>query len=265
MATKELAASVIILTSDSTSDHTRMTLECLRKHTKLPYELFLYQDHRDNFGFSKDNNKFMKLSCGKYIVLMNDDVYVTPNWLEQMIATAESDEKIGVVGAQLKVPNGPVHFGLRVEFSRDYPEILNNTEYVKETDIVLFALILLKKEVLEKIGYMDESFKLGFEDFEYCLRMRKAGYRIAVSNAQVYHVENVSSSKPLAQQQIVKSAVIFYRRLNWPIWRIISRGTLYLTWNRLRLFAKNHPNAKDNRIVSSFMFHLWSNVYRKKG
>jgi GT2 family glycosyltransferase len=253
-----------MLTGDVSSEHTIEALRCVHSYTKLPYELFLYQDLKDNFGFSKDNNKFIRLSIGKYIVLMNDDIFVTPYWLERMIQVAESDEKIGMVGAQLKMPNGQVHFGARIDRSNGYPEIVNNTEYTHDTDIVLFALILLKKEVLTEIGCMDESFKLGFEDFEYCIRMRKAGYRIAVSNAVVHHLESVSSSKLLAQKKIVRSAIIFYRRLNWPISRILSRGSLYLIWNHLRLFANRHPNAKNNKIISLLMFRLWTNIYRKK-
>lgn len=261
MSRRELAASVIILTSNPTADHTRLTLECLRKHTVQPYELFLYQDDKTAFGFSKDNNKFIRLAQGRYIILMNDDLYTSEGWLEEMMELAESDESIGMVGAKLTSPTSWIHYGGKLARGK-YLELQNIREYNPEVDFVIFALVLIKREVIRKIGLLDESYKMGFEDLDYCLQVRRAGYKIAVADIPVIHADGTSSRKPAAQLKIVRGAVIFYRRLGWPIRKILIRGFVYYLWNQLRYFSSSHPKVDNNTIASRAIDILYRYVYR---
>lgn len=261
MKTKQLTASIIILTSDPTSDHTRTTLECLRKYTTQSYELFLYRNDRMHFEFSKDNNKFIQLAKGRYIVLMNDDVYASQHWLERMVELAESDEMIGMVGATLSSSANWVHYGGKLLKGR-YLELLNVREYNPEVDFVIFALVLIKREVFQKIGLLDETYKMGFEDLDYCLQVRKAGYKIAVANIPVVHKDGSSSRKPRVQVRIIRGALVFYRRLGWPIRKILARGALYYAWNQLRYFSNSHPNVNSNALVRKIIDVLYRYVYR---
>ena len=91
-------ASIIVLTTSFSNQYTKKCLAAIEANTTLPYELFVLRDDKGSFGFSKDNNRLMKISEGEYIVLMNDDCFVQPQWLERMVKKAEEDPKIGLVG-----------------------------------------------------------------------------------------------------------------------------------------------------------------------
>jgi GT2 family glycosyltransferase len=222
-------ATIIILTANASSEHTRRTIECVEKFTKLPYELFVLRDDKKHFGFSRDNNRLMRIAEGKYIVLLNDDCFVSENWLEKMIEAAESGSSIGLVGVELIKSNHEAHvygrpfdFGdghIRPIFTRVFRQFPLYNEWIA------FALVLIKRDVLKKIGYLDETFNLGFEDNDYCLRVRNAGFDIVSSDMEVQHLTNTSSKSFASINKMVKGFLIFYRRLHWPIIKILFVGS----------------------------------------
>jgi GT2 family glycosyltransferase len=175
-------ASIIVLTTGFSNDYTRKCLEAIEAYTTLPYELFVLRDDKNSFGFSKDNNRLMKISEGRYIVLMNDDCFVEPQWLERMVEKAEEDPKIGLVGARLSGPDGILQYNVE--------KALPNGD----VDSVAFALVLIKREVISKIGMMNESYRYGSEDAEYCLRARRNGFRCVISQATAVHLKNMNQN-----------------------------------------------------------------------
>ena len=224
----KVVATIIILTANVSSDHTKKTIECVEKFTKLPYELFILRDDRQHFGFSRDNNRLMRIAEGKYIILLNDDCFVGENWLEKMIAAAESNTKIGLVGAELHragveshVYGRPFDFGngfVRSTFTKIFRHL------PLYDDWIAFALVLIKRDVIQSVGYLDEAFNLGFEDNDFCFRVRNAGFRIVYSDVEVVHLTNVSSKSFGNITKMLRGFVIFYRRLRWPVIKILLVG-----------------------------------------
>ncbi len=92
-----LVASIIIPTARLSSEITTRCLEAVERNTSLPYELFLVRDDPGHFGFSRENNRIMRISEGKYFILLNDDCFVHPEWLDRMVKKADSDDRIGIV------------------------------------------------------------------------------------------------------------------------------------------------------------------------
>jgi GT2 family glycosyltransferase len=174
--------TIIVLTKSTQAEHTKKCLYFLEKNTQN-YELFVLRDDPSVFGFSKDNNRIIKIGLGNYFVLVNDDCFVTdPRWLEKMITRAESDSRIGMVAPILRTLDGEIQYLVDKRMDAD--------GFVK---VVAFACVLLKREMVEKIGYLDEAFRFGSEDNEYCQRALNNGWKIAIArDVSLVHLVNTS-------------------------------------------------------------------------
>lgn len=204
----------IVLAAFNALEYTRTCLESIIKYTSVPYELILVNNgssdgtkehfetipgahlihNETNLGFSRGYNQGIKASSGKYVVLINNDCIVSSNWLENMLSCAASDPAIGLVGPRGNRINGPQRlerqFNSMSEFHR-FARDFNRPDpqrWFEVKNIVGFCL-LVKREVVEKIGYFDESYGLGtHEDRDYALRARQAGFKLyCAGDVIVYH------------------------------------------------------------------------------
>ncbi len=142
----------------------------------------------ENLGFSKGNNigikKAKKDFSPEYFVLMNDDMEILDkNWLKKMIKVAETDKKTGVVGCQQVYPNGELQDIGGYLHGWELTKILKFKKgEVLDVDQFMGSCMLIKKEVMDNIGGLDEIFTpFLLEDSDYCLRAKKAGYLIKVA------------------------------------------------------------------------------------
>jgi GT2 family glycosyltransferase len=159
-----------------------------------------------NLGFAKAVNLGLQQARGQYLVLHNSDTVVTSGWLDQLVSAVESDPLLGIVspvtnyvgeGEQLD----QAAKSLSVKKAERYAATISRRKgLIYVPDRLVFFSVLLKRSVLETIGGLDEIFQLGnFEDEEYCLRARLAGFKLAIaSNTFVYH----HGSKTFAANQI---------------------------------------------------------------
>ena len=153
--------------------------------------------NRENLGFAKGNNKAIRILLKKgydYIMLLNPDIVADKNFLNPLIKLADSDKKIGIVAPLLKEGTGDkVVYALGAKFN----PILGRTKHIHvearplhiaKQELVSGCAMLVKKEVFKKIGLFDERFFLYFEDSDFCLRARKAGFEIFVEpKSVVFH------------------------------------------------------------------------------
>ena len=224
----------IVVCVHNAPDDVRACLESILKCSPHIYKLILVDDGSDEAtksflqdfafdydaqllrnelakGYTRAANQGLRYSNGKYVVLLNSDVIVTPDWLDRMIQCAESDERIGIVGplsntaSWQSIPkvnsNGDwatnelpecmsvEDMGLLIaKYScRNYPKIpfLNG-----------FCL-LIKRELINEIGFFDErNFGEGYgEENDYCIRSRKALWELAVADdVFIYHAQSRSYS-----------------------------------------------------------------------
>jgi GT2 family glycosyltransferase len=142
-----------------------------------------------NYGFAKGNNLGIVYSLKKfhpdYIFLLNNDTKLRKNAIKNLVEFAEKHKNAGIIGCKLVYPTGRIqhaggwikpwgmgHYGNNEKDRGQYNE-------VKETDYVTGAAFLIKREVIEKIGLLDEGFSPYFrEEVDFCFRARKAGYKI---------------------------------------------------------------------------------------
>ncbi len=145
----------------------------------------------DNLGFAGGNNVGIKYALARgadYIMLLNNDTIVASDFLTELVKAAEGSPSCGILGSRIyKYGTDEVAFeGGAVN------RWLNKAEHVKlavrEVDYITGAALLIKREVIERVGLMREEYFLYYEDVDWCLRARKAGYNCAaVNTSKIWH------------------------------------------------------------------------------
>jgi GT2 family glycosyltransferase len=157
------------------------------------------------FNYSAINNFAVRESDGDVIGLINNDIEViSPDWLEEMVSQAVRPE-IGAVGAMLYYPNDTIqHAGvvlgvhgvaahLYSGMPRGYPGHGGRARVVQSLSAVTGACLVVRRDAYDRVGGLDESLKVAFNDIDFCLRLREAGYRnIWTPFAELYHHESAS-------------------------------------------------------------------------
>ncbi|WP_211353912.1 glycosyltransferase [Thiohalocapsa marina] len=210
-------ASVIVLTYNNL-DYTKACLESLEQFTDYPdWELIIVdnastdgtpaflQDYAggrshvrlilndDNLGFAGGNNCGLRVAKGDYVVLLNNDTYVTQGWLYGLIRHLAKDPKLGLVGPvtnnignEAKID---IHYSNMSEMAvaaRAYTAA--HARHLIPNDVVAFFCVAWRRSLLEEVGLLDEQFELGFfEDDDYCRRVREAGYGVAIAEDVFIH------------------------------------------------------------------------------
>lgn len=121
----------------------------------------------------------MKIAKGDYVILVDDDVIVTEGWLEALIEAAESDKRIGIVGAKIFDKDGNLnHTGGDIslyEFGWHHKEDIDK---ITERTYVTSAVMLITRQALHTIGKFDENFKKYGLDADYCIRAWEKGLKV---------------------------------------------------------------------------------------
>jgi GT2 family glycosyltransferase len=199
-----MKTSIVILTHNNLT-YTKLCLESIRRYTREgSYELIIVDNgstdgtiewlqeqpdlhviyNEENLGFPKGCNQGMAAATGDYMLLLNNDTIVTVNWLDQLLNCLRSDERIGAVGpvtnAAAYYTAIPVPYRTQEELDLFAGEFNKPDPAKWEERIKLIGYcLLMKREVFEKVGWLDERFSPGnYEDEDYCLRIRLAGYKL---------------------------------------------------------------------------------------
>ena len=144
-----------------------------------------------NLGFVRGNNAGIAAADPESdVVLLNNDlIFNQHDWLPRLRAAAASDPKIGVVGARLRLPDGRLlHAGTYILPDTMWGQQIGSLEQdlgqytteVREVEGIVFACAYIKRELLDEIGGLALDFESYFEDTDYCLRARVAGWKTVV-------------------------------------------------------------------------------------
>lgn len=192
-ATRECVESIIKKTAypyrliliDNGSDlETKAYLEVLKNKNTPEVTLIRNQE---NLGYVKAVNQGLKASSAPYVCVMNNDTVPGAGWLENMVKFAEAHKEIGLAN-----PLCDGHQDLSIdEYAR---RVSGSGDRYMEMNQCFGFCTLIKREVIDKIGYLDETFGIGgYDDTDYSRRAGEAGYRCAsVHSSYVYHKQHVS-------------------------------------------------------------------------
>lgn len=190
----------LIIVDNQSTDGTVEYLQELQQQN-LPNLTIIF--NKDNAGFAGGNNIGLRKAKGDYVLLLNNDTEVTRGWLTAMTKHLENNQHYGMcnpvtnsIGNESKIV---VNYGNRHElaqFAYCYTMDHMGEEYRDVDRLPLFAT-LIRKDVIEKAGYLNEEYKVGmFEDDDYTERVLRSGYEIViVEDAFIHHVNNASFKK----------------------------------------------------------------------
>lgn len=143
-----------------------------------------------NYGFAYPNNVGAKNAKGKYLLFLNNDTEVKPDFLSELVNTMEEDQKIGICQSMLLNPNGDVDSS--GDFIDDIGISYSSKEKVENVREILSAKgasMMIRKSVFEKLGGFDEKFYISFEDVDLGWRSWILGYKVViVPESIVYHI-----------------------------------------------------------------------------
>lgn len=195
---------VIIVNDASDSE----TTDWLKKYSQVKKSVILI-DHKQNQGYTKAVNSGLKQSRADYVIALNSDTLVTQGWLKGLHDCINSSPKIGITGplsnaaSWQSVPELMDDAGFKVNelplgFSpTDFASLVNKVSEKRypKVNVINGFCFMIKREVIDAIGYMDEvNFPIGYgEENDYCIRAANSGFELAIAdNAYVYHSKSKS-------------------------------------------------------------------------
>lgn len=233
----------IVMLSWNAPEYTKTALESIRAYTAGEYEVIIVDngsgsettqwlhslidtqtpDHRvrvifnaTNRGYAGGNNQAMAAARGEYVVLLNNDVVVTEGWLDGLLGAFDRIPALGI-----SAPRSNIVAGDQVVLDASYTNLDQMHQYAAGrraryrgrgymTDRAIGLCLCIDRRVIEEIGGIDERFGVGnFEDDDFCMRVRAAGYRIHVcDDVFIHHF----GSKTFAANKVDWSATM---RENW--------------------------------------------------
>ncbi len=205
---------LIIVDNGSSEAGIREYLASLKGNDAIQVRVIL---NAVNEGFAKGMNKGIKASAAPYVCLLNNDILVTDGWLEEMMRVASGDPAVGIVNPSSN--NFGLRFGKETTLERFALSLRGQSGRWVEMGSCIGFCMLIKRELIEKIGYLDESYGYAyFEDTDFSRRAQAAGYKCAMAKGcYVYHAEG-SSGKFLIDKEgaFQRSAEIFRGRWGMP-------------------------------------------------
>lgn len=253
----------IIVVDNGSTDGTREMLEVDFPHVKLI-------KNSTNLGFSVPMNQAMRAGTGAFLLLLNPDTLVHPNMFAQLLEFMHANPNVGICGPKVLNTDGSLQEPCRrgeptpwavvsyfLGLSRLFPHsklfggYLMNYMDADQTHAVAGvsgSCMLVRREVVDQIGYLDERFFAYQEDADYCFRTREAGWLVYyVPTAQITHYGGQGGSRAQPYRSIFawhRSYFLYYRKnmardyfflLNWLYYLVMFlRLILVLFANLLR-------------------------------
>jgi len=214
--------------------------------SKFPFVKLI--ENKENLGFSKANNQAIRLSKGEYVLLLNPDTIVEEDTFTKVIDYMDKNPKAGGLGVKMidgkgrflpeskrALPTPEVSFYKIFGLSKLFPKskrfskyhlgYLSNNE-IHDIEILSGAFMFMRKEVLDKIGLLDESFFMYGEDIDLSYRIIKEGYKnIYFPETKIIHYKGESTKKG-------------------------SINYVFVFYNAMIIFAKKHFSTKNAKIYS---------------
>jgi len=170
----------------------------------------------NNLGFAGGNNLGIKKAQGKYILILNPDILILSDAIKVMYGFMEKHGQAGICGPKLINPDGSLQYSCarrpdwRLPFYRR--TFLSRTKkgqkwtdnYLmrywdhnssKVVDSLYFACVMIRKEAINEVGFLDERYFMYLEDLDWCLRFKLAGWEVwYIAEAQVIHYHQRESA-----------------------------------------------------------------------
>jgi len=201
-----------------------------------------------NYGFAEGCNIAMRYALENlspdYILLLNNDTTVAPDFLAEMVKIAESDPLIGIAGPKIYFsdePNKIQSVGAQIDwrkgqsFSVGHNEIdIGQFDKIREVDWVYGCALLIKRTTIKDIGLLDPAYFAYVEEVDWCVRCKKSGYKVVfIPKAKIWHKGHFAPDE------------------------MSSLPLYYMTRNRFLLMKKH---ARKSQFISFFIRFLFKEL-----
>jgi GT2 family glycosyltransferase len=220
--------------------------------------------NKANLGFAKANNIGIRVAKGEYILLLNSDTVVEDDCLNKCISQMKKNTNIGALGCKVVLPDGKLDHACKRGFPTpkaslyyllklykkdpikygQYDALHLREDEVGEVDCLMGAFMLMPKDVLNKVGLLDEDFFMYGEDIDLCYRIKDAGYKILYyPEAQITHHKGGSSKKKRTKviYDFHQAMWIFYKKHYYKEYNLAISFLVYIgIWAKyLLMLLKN--------------------------
>jgi GT2 family glycosyltransferase/SAM-dependent methyltransferase len=195
LASRPARSYEVIVVDDASRDDTEVMLQAVKGIRVVRQQ--------DNQGFIRSCNAGANIARGEYVLFLNNDTIVEPNWLDELVVTFQTVPQAGLVGAKLIYPNGKLqeaggiiwNDGSAWNYGRyddpDKPEY----SYLRQVDYCSGACIILPRTLFLAVGGFDELFAPAYgEDSDLAFKVRQAGKLVLYQpEAEIVHFEGITS------------------------------------------------------------------------
>jgi hypothetical protein len=217
----------------------------------------------ENAGYAQGNNQAIRAAAGAYILLLNPDVILPPRALSKAIAFMEAHPQAGALGVRQVHPDGKLQRSLRgfptplavlwellglsrllpmSRFFGSYRMTWFQYDHEMEVDQPMGTFLLLSSRAVREVGLFDEAFPIFFNEVDWCLRCKRAGWRIYFTpEIEIVHYGGASTIQVGAAMawESRRGLLAFYRKhysgaLLWPIRTFISMASWPYAWLQSR-------------------------------
>lgn len=180
----------------------------------------------DNRGFAAANNQGLVLATGSYLVLLNNDTYVTPGWIRTLFRHLQRDTTIGLIGPVTNNIGNEARIHIAYETMAQMIDVsqAHVRQHLGQTfplHTAAFFCVMFSRSVYEQVGPLDEAFGRGFfEDDDYCRRIEQIGLRVACAeDVFIHHHLSASFNKLRSsdRQALFDQNKLIYEK-KWGAW-----------------------------------------------
>jgi len=253
------ASFEIILVDNGSTDGTRQWLKKQAEKGRLKAVL-----NQQNMGFSRGCNQGAEVSGGRYILFLNNDMEVTPNWLDPMVTTLDNDPAVGVTGAKLLFPDGTIqHAGVAlvayedpqkedlsgVHIAYQNPANSPGSSLPRYMQVVTGAALMIRQEIFWDMKGFSTEYWNGNEDVDLCLRVGQAGWKVVYRpESVIIHYESQSGPERWLKAQ--ENVRLFDRK-----WKDRAKADLFSP-----LGEEEMQPTTDNQIRSYTERRIFRNI-----
>jgi len=238
-------------------------------------------ENEENVGFTRANNQAIRVSSGKYLLLINSDALLTPGCLDEMIAQMEREPRVGAVGPRLVYGDGSWqrwtagrasslgsainHYWFLDRLLPGAPSrglfLARDVRESFETDWVCSACMLVRRSALDEVGLLDEKLFVYMDDVDLCQRLRDGGWSVwYCPEAEAVHFGSQSTERVVTTTSTVALRAFnrYFARRNGPSAAVALKGVQALGFG-LRAIAYWSASALrggDVRLRSKASAHL---------
>lgn len=235
-------------------------------------------ENKENLGYAGGNNVGLRYAMERsanYALLLNNDTVVDHRFLSILVGAAEDDPAVGMAGPLICYFDRPGVIwsaGGEIDWQRGTTQMIGLNEVdagqygrMREVHFVTGCALLVKSEVLRQVGLLDERFFAYFEETEWCVRTKRAGFKILfVPQARMWHKisPQCQSVSPTVHYYMTRNRLLFLKAIGagLPAWL----HTLVIEYLRTLVSWSIRPRWRGRRLLRNVMVRAMRDYFLKR-